>query len=100
MIKRIEFSIKDALKSGSRLVFSDEILFSFSTYQKKSWDPKGSSLVLDEKTLSIVKLNSKSQIVLTLKKRESEYQEEMNKMWFMRKPERLENLPSPLYVIN
>ena len=32
----------------------DETLFSFSTYQKKSWSPRGSSLVLDEKKFNMI----------------------------------------------
>jgi hypothetical protein len=49
--------------------------------------------------LAIVKLNSSKMIVSTLKKRESEIKNEMDKMWLMRTLEHMANLPSPPYVI-
>lgn len=32
----------------------DETLFSFSTYQKRSWSHRGSSIMLDEKKFNMV----------------------------------------------
>jgi transposase len=36
------------------LVFLDETIFSFSSYQKKSWSPKGTSLELEEKKFNMI----------------------------------------------
>jgi hypothetical protein len=54
MIKRIDSALKVALMSGSKLVFLDETIFSFSTYQKKSWSPKGTSLEMEEKKFNMI----------------------------------------------
>ena len=54
MMNRIQSTLDSAFSSGCRVVFMDETLFSFSTYQKKSWSPRGNSLVLDEKKFIMI----------------------------------------------
>lgn len=44
-------------------------------------------------------LNTKEEELEILKNREKEMDDQINNLWLMRTPERVENLPSPPYVI-